>query len=317
MITDKQRQQVKETQDKITKYEFALKAFVAIEHKFCSLEKMNVYQAKKLKLADAEPPLRGREVTPDMVVKANSRRFAYRAIIEIKESLPALPKNWDAVRVQLEKYKAAACGWDNTAPDVSHDVMLVTGMRHAKKIVAWARKDRNSSGIGKWLIVIGIAVTKHRGKEEMEIAKVYGKISHPKINSELSSERNCRILLNDIVTKLDRMKFYDSHPPVEYTMSILWDHVFSKFIHGKKLKKFKDDKKVLVTISMTQILDTMAAFAPRTNPGCIRQSWIKEAMSMFVDMRIVSHEGDGPFTVTYRKRRTPTTDWIANRVANL
>ena len=116
-------------------------------------------------------------MTPDMVVEANGSRFAHRAIIEIKESLSALPKNWDAVRAQLEKYKAAAGGWDNAAPDVPHDVMLATGMRHAKKIVAWARKDRGRSGVGKWLIVIGIAVTKHGGEEGMEIAMVYGKIS--------------------------------------------------------------------------------------------------------------------------------------------
>lgn len=317
MRTDKQKQHAWETQDKIKKYEFALKAFVALEHKFCSLAKVDIYQAKKLRLGGTEPALRGREVTPDMVVEANDNGILYRAIVEIKESLTTLPKNWDAMHAQLEKYKLATGGWGNAVPDAPHDVMLVASMRHVKKIVAWARKSRGGSSMGKWLIVVGIVVTKHVDGEWMEITKVYGKISHAKIDRELSPKQDCRILLNDIVKKLAQMKFYDSHPPVEYTMSILWDYVFSKFIHGKKLKKFRADKKVSITITMKQILDKISTFAPRTNPECIRQSWIREAMSMFVKMRIVSHEGDGSFTIAYKKHKKPTTDWIVDRVANL
>lgn len=317
MRTDKQEQHARETQDKIKKYEFALKAFVALEHKFSSLAKVNIYQAKKLRLGDTKPALRDREVTPDMVVETNDSGILYRAIVEIKESLTTLPENWDALHAQLEKYRLATSGWDNAVPDARHDVMLVASMRHAKKVVAWARKKRGGSGMGRWLIVVGIVVTKHEDNEWMEIAKVYGKIGHPKIDRELSPERDCRILLDDIVKKLARMKFYDSYPPVEYTMSILWDHVFSKFVHGKKLKQFRNDKKVSITITMTQILDKIATFAPRTNPKCIRRSWIREAMSMFVKMRIVSHEGNEQFTIAYKKHKKPTTDWIADRVANL
>lgn len=318
MRTNKQQQHADETENRIKKYEFALKVFVALEHKLCSLEKMDVYQAKKLRLSGVGSTSYSKEVTPDMVVEASRHgQLLYRAIVEIKESLPTLPKDWNAVVAQLEKYKLVAGGWDTDVPDKPHDVMLATGMPHAKKVAAWAGKNRGSGGTGNWLIVVSVVAAKHDGEECIEIAKIYGKIAHPKIDRGLSPAQNCRISLNDIVTKVDQMKFYDSYPPIEYTMSILWDHVFSKFVHGKKLKKFKDNKKVLITVSMVQILKKMKTFAPRTNPMCIQQSWIKKAMSAFEDMRIVSHDGDGQFTVAYKKHSKPTTDWIVDRIACL
>ena len=317
MRTERQQRRADETQGKIEKYEFALKTFVALEHKLCSLVKVNVYQAKKIRRPGDKHPLDDIEVRPDMVVEECGHGTLYKAIIEIKESLSSLPENRSDVSAQLEKYRRATRGWDNDVSNMPHDVMLATGMLDAKKFVTWIKKDPQGSSLAEWLIVIGVLSIKYEDKEHIEIARIHGKIQHPKIDHVLSPEQRCRISLDDIVRKIDQMKFYDSHPPVEYTMSILWDHVFSKFLHGKKLQEFKDEKKVLIKISMTQIVDKISAFAPRSNPRCVRQRWIREAISTFKDMGIVSSKGNDEFTVTYKKHNQSTTNWIIDRITSL
>ena len=254
MKSEKDQPHAAEIMDKINKYEFALKVLVVLEYKFCSLKKMDVRQAKKLRLVSTKPTLHNRVVTPDMVVEAGGRRFRYRAIVEIKESLPTLPENWGGISAQLEKYRLAAGGWEGTEPGAVHDVILAAGAPHAEKIAAWAKEDSDGSGTGEWLIVISIMpTTDDNGDDYIDVAKVHGKLAHPKIDRLLSSDRSCKVSLQKILKEIDQLKFYDSHPPVEYTMTILWDHIFSKFVHAKKRKKISDNKKVLINITMRRV----------------------------------------------------------------
>lgn len=315
MSTDGWRQYACRTQDRINRYEFALRSFVALEHMFCTIKGASIYQGKKLHLADAGPD-QGR-VTPDMVVEVASSGSWYRAVIEIKESLPARPEDWGGVIGQLEKYVRATDGWSGAATGVPHDVMLAAGKAHAERFAAQARGVRPGSCIEEWLVVIRIASITYGNEDWVEIVKVCGKINHPRIDRETRQGKGYRIPMFEILKKMGRMKFYDSNPPVEYTMSILWDHVFSKFVHAKKLQKLKDGKKVALSVSMEQIREGVRAFAPRTNPECVRQSWINDAMSMFERISVVSRGIDGSFIISYRRHKMPTSDWIIGCTATL
>ena len=317
MSTERQRQHIVHVQDRIKKYEYALKAFIALEYKFCTLESVTVYQGKKLRIPEDKSDRGEREVTPDMAVETTGQKLLYRAVVEIKESLPALPKDWDGVVGQLEKYRLASGGWDNTVPDTPHDVMLVTNAPHAEKFASWVKDDHARSGMAKWLIVITVVATKYYGRDFIEITKIHGRARNPRIDNKLASPKGCQIPLYEIMRKMGRMKFYDSNPPVEYTMTILWDHVFSKFVHAKKLQKITDGEKVTISVSMKQIQKKIKSFAPRTNQGCVRRSWISDAMSMFEKMNVVSREDGDSFVITYRTHRIPTTEWITSRTAKL
>ena len=100
-------------------------------------------------------------------------------------------------------------------------------------------------------------------------------------------------------------------------MTILWDHIFSKFVHAKKRKKISDNKKVLINITMTQIVKGVTEFAPSSNPGCVRKSWISDAMSIFENMGIATQKRRDSFVIIYGKHNKPTTDWIIERIEHL
>ena len=317
MSTDKQQRHAIEVQGRIEKYEYALKAFVALEYKFCAFEKMDVRQGKKLYIPKAEPGGGERMVTPDMVIETASQRRLYRAVVEIKGSLPTRPEDWNGILSQLEKYKLASKGWSGSnGLNTPHDVILATGKLHAEKFADWLNKFDVKRDIKKWLVIVTVINPNDNDNGFIDITKVYGRIRHSKIDSKMSAQK-CQIPMYKIIKKIDRMKFYDSDPPVEYTMAILWDHVFSKFIHGKKLQKMMDGEKVSISTNMDRIRKTIKAFAPRSNPECVRQSWIRKAMLWFEEIKVVSVETNGSFTITYKKHNMSTTKWITGRTKKL
>lgn len=317
MNADEREQHADEVRDKIKKYEHVLKSIVALEHKFGNLGGMSVHQGKKLRIANSvSGGDAGKKVTPDMVVEAAGPGRPYRAVVEIKGSLPKRPENWGDVIDQLEKYRLATEGWDGTAPVAPHDVMLATGTPHAEKFAGEMAQSPAGSGMEKWLVVIRVAAAKHGGEECIEIAKVYGQISHSKIDAKMSPEAHCRIPLYEIMEKIDQMKFYDSYPPVEYTMTILWDHVFSKFVRKKNLRPLRDGQDVAIYASMEQIRDGIRSFSPQTNRDCVCESWISDAMLEFKKMNVVSDREDGSFTIIYKKRGKHTTKWIMAKTAS-
>lgn len=318
MSIDQRRQRqeyVCKARAEIKKYEFALKTIVTLEHIFSTLKNTTTYQGKTLHVPDSGPRRADRAVTPDVVVEAGWQKSPYRAVVEIKESLSALPENWSEIIDQLVKYTLATDGWGNT-PDVLHDVMLAAGAPNVTKFSNWVGDNTEMPDIKKWLIIIEINPAIHDSVEYVEISRIRGKILYPAVSNALPTQTR-RVPLYNILKKIDQLKFYDSHPPVAYTMAILWDHVFSKFIHGKKLDEFNDDKKVMLTISMKQIRKTIMGFSPRTNPACVRQRWIRAAMLKFEAIHVVSRKGDESFTVTYKRHARPTLDWILDHMATL
>lgn len=314
MSPDERRLHAGEVRDKIKRYEYVLKSFIAIEHEFCALGGLSVHQGKRLRVAGAEGG--ERVVTPDMAIEATGRGRPYRAVVEIKGSLSEQPENLGGVIAQLEKYRLATGGWGGAAPGAPHDVMLATDAPHAERLAKWVGDGRAGPGTEEWLVVIMVAAAKHGDEECMEIARMHGRIDHPKINERTSPEANCRIPMWKVMVKMDQLKFDDSHPPVEYTMTVLWDHVFSKFVHGKKLRTLRDGKDVPIRVSMGQITDRIKSFSPHTNQDCVHDSWIRDAMSMFKKMNVASGEVDGLFNITYRKHGMNTTEWIMRNTAN-
>lgn len=319
MSTDERRRRVCDVQDRIEKYEYVLKALVVLDHKFCILRNAVVWQGKKLYTSSASADGSGGKgkATPDMAVEAAGRGHLYRAVVEIKGSISKHPGHLSKVISQLEKYKLITGNWENTAPDVSHDVILVAGTPHADNFVAQIKNIPGRSGIKNWLIVIRVVAAKHNGEECMEIARIYGQIGHTRLDASMSPEKACRIPLYKIIKKIDQLKFYDSDPPVEYTMTVMWDHIFSKFVQGKNLQKLRDGQKVTISISMDQIKKRIKAFAPRTNSDCVNQSWVNDAISKFKEINVVFDGADGSFTVNYKKHKMPTTEWIVDKIAKI
>lgn len=284
---------------------------------FSTLKNTSTYQGRKLYVPGTEPGHDNRPVTPDIVVETSGQKHSYRAIIEIKESLSALPVNWGDVIDQLTKYRRATGGWNNIEPGEPHDVILAAGAPNTTKFSNWVGNDTEMLNIKKWLIIVEIDVKKYDDTESVEISRIRGQILHPGIGKVMSADKVYRVPLYNIIKKVDQLKFYDSHPPTAYIMAILWDHVFSKFIHGKKLQEFKDDKTVTLTISMKQIQKTIMTFAPHSNPKCVRQQWVRDAMLKFEAIRVVSRKDAESFAVTYKKHARPTMAWIVDRVATL
>lgn len=99
-------------------------------------------------------------------------------------------------------------------------------------------------------------------------------------------------------------------------MIILWDHVFSKLVPKKMLRKLRDGQDVTIKVTIEQIRDVIRSFSPRTNPDCVCESWINDAMSMFKKMNVVTGEVSGSFTITYKKHNMDTTEWIMGKTAN-
>ena len=120
----------------------------------------------------------------------------------------------------------------------------------------------------------------------------------------------------NILNEIEQTKFYDAHPPEIYTMMILWDHIFPKFINSRaKFRDLEQNRNVEIEIKIDQILKSLSKFAPDSNPTCIKKSWIENALLWFQELDIVTPPKTGEkFIIKYRKRKEKTQDWILERV---
>lgn len=64
--------------------------------------------------------------------------------------------------------------------------------------------------------------------------------------------------MHNVVNDLEKIKFYDSKPPDVYTMLIMWDHIFSKYINSRKKREDLNHSKIVdVELTVDQILDKL------------------------------------------------------------
>ncbi len=149
----------------------------------------------------------------------------------------SLPRDLQAVKdelLNLEKYKNARRGWGTHGIVDRVDFVLVCHMDDAKRATEAARelfKETSKSffspeAFSIWSWTIGVSRSDER-KEEMRLLHICGATRNAKLQSMISDSGGI-LVAEEVLTALRfTQNFVRQKPPVQYTMSLLIQNVFS------------------------------------------------------------------------------------------
>ena len=300
---------------KIDAYVFAVQAVLALEKIFAETLQAQARQGPKMETST------GAEVAPDMTFEVAEGRFAgYRAVNEIKSQYPPRGRARRRLVRQLQQYDDIESGWSLPAVSgepsrTSYDLILTVPAGHAGDYVANLSKDLRASGVGitREICILGLGRDSQHSDGRLLTRIMHGCLSVPTINKRLAGDGEHERY--GLLGGVNAIRFYDSDPPVPYTMSVLWSHVFLNTIHGKKRRSMLQGRTVKIMVDIRRVHKLLSKFAPSSNPRCIKMSWVRSALDMFVDVKLAAKIGDGKYEIWYRDKQF-VLDWLVGLVDN-
>lgn len=304
----------KEVRECIDDYEFTCQTIIAMKNLFEFNFQAKCYQGKKMKTTDQNAIQKNREVTPDMVIEVSNGKKNYFAVNEIKVDLPKDKTLWQEPVDQLKKYDDELTGW-TVNKNKKHDVMFTTidprtfaFNKHINELIAQGKLsfERNLS--------ILHSTRMEQNNTFFLIKKDYGTISDPDIDAMFSEGRPVNKL--HMVNEMNQMKFYDSEPPVVYSMMIIWDHVLKTFLDPKQSRELRANKKVTITKSVNEIHDKLKRFTPDSNRNCIERVWVRRALEGFKELgwaKLINEEQE-IFEISIKIHRGKIRDKILKEI---
>lgn len=300
----------------ITAYKFTLDAIACLEDIFNNLAGAKLRQGQRMKSGGTA------SVTPDMVFESagGPRSSGYRAVCEIKASFPHRPTALDKVVRQIRHYDDDLGGWGTGSavaggPRANHDIIIAARIKQAGIFAArlpTALRDRGVK-IKRPLSILGIVRRERKDGDLFWAEKLSGTISHAKVDTALA--KGVSIDAYRLLKELGNTLFYDSRPPLPYIMSILWIHAFPNLVHDKRLKRLHKDKEILIDVEVDRVHRLVSKYAPRSNPQCVRRSWILASLDEFVGVGLAQKLPESRYKIHYVAGIQRPLGWLVWLVA--
>jgi len=223
-------------------------------------------------------------------------------LFELKWSLPNDPKKLGEKLKKIEKYFKDFIDWRNSSKKVEHqDVILVCHIMDVNKLIIFIKsvwdtdefkflKSENFS-IWGWSIV-----PSKRGEreEELRISKHLGNTKNTEMEKLIGEPAG--LLISQKVLEFLRWRYYfiKEKPPVQYTIIILLQHIFSAF----PLDEWKESYK----IDLETIYDRTQNFFPSwrdydKNTIQLKKMWLREALRVMKDLNLIKESEEGLYEI--------------------
>jgi len=247
----------------------------------------------------------GNDVIPDLTCVIPAGEVL---VFEIRLSIPGrTPESCDDCFGRVKKYSEINGGWpvknlsDFSSCVITHQTNGPLLKDYFEKIQS--SEDDNKKIKKKW------AVLSYNHTDQSEtficIEKRAGELTR-KLEKHFA-EKNPRTIKDLYVYEIFKdIKFYDADPPVQYTMAILWDHIFPSFMDQKvAARDTKSGRRIfLLRITKEQILERLSKFCYRqelpNQKKIPRDSWVENALNKLKEFELIK-EGDeeGVYHVKY------------------
>jgi hypothetical protein len=294
----------KKLREEIDNYSDTVWATVAFAHE-CKWNEATKNVDNAVKVGFGRPMTRPdkKEVTPDIVIQ---RRTVQGIVAEIKHTFPPSSEieRRREIFAQLKSYDVDLLGWWTDSKRIqNHDLVLLTHLSHVTHAVDCLTKDLAGVEIGTFVRNLAI-IGYYRSEQDQlyfTLKKEYGSL----LDSELSEKLRLSVPIavrHLIMTR--QVRFYDSPPPIPYTLRLLWEQVFPELAQGIARDKKKGYTPIPVTIeALTQTLQKFFGYEPDTtgNRGIPRSEWIVSSLKVLDSLRMAEPGGTaGSYTIRYK-----------------
>jgi len=247
-----------------------------------------------------EPKLVGPEgnsVTPDLVALYDENKKGL--IFELKWSLPLTEEYLENKLKGLKKYSTPFKNWRTSTRHVDcHDLVLVCHIDDAKRAIDKITKISEepgyeffkSDGFAVWTWNITASKSGER-KEELRFFRAHGKTRNNAIEKMISEPGG--ILVPEGVLRYLRFmfSFIRQKPPVQYTMTILIQNVFSSFQQKPERNYYEMDTDLIYNRAKPFF---PSWHEPDTETVQMKRGWIKEALGKLWELNLVDKMLDKP-----------------------
>jgi hypothetical protein len=215
---------------------------------------------------------------------------------------------WDRHVRQLQKYDDDLIGWwtdDERLGDDSNTILLVSLEKSVKFRKHVEEAIRDGVSFKKPIAFVGFMQT-GTPEESVLFQLDWGKINNRQLNDALEDRK--LIPLERFVASLGPLKFYDSPPPVEYMMEVLWNQLFNDLKISVKMDE--RTKTWPISISIPGITsDLQRLYGQVHDPRDLREvsfpniAWVREAIEHFEVLGLAKREDLDNYTILFKNLR--------------
>ncbi|MDD5242443.1 MAG: hypothetical protein PHU49_00355 [Syntrophorhabdaceae bacterium] len=234
-------------------------------------------------------------VTPDVVVQLSE----HNGIVGEVKITASTERDFDRAFEQMQNYDQELKGWRTEDEAVGmHDLaLLVDDLERTA-----AKNYFGSKSFERNFTLIACAVQR-RAKEVCKIEKYYGAFSDERVEQKLAEP--VPVPLEELIGQISAVKFYDTPPPTEYTMNILWMNVFNEL---KERNGERKDKSLTVECKeITRMLCEKFSFEQQDErqPKIPKEAWVREALDALVSIQYAQKDpvdGNKYYIQSYQKK---------------
>ncbi|AFU59201.1 hypothetical protein Ngar_c22710 [Candidatus Nitrososphaera gargensis Ga9.2] len=294
---------VRKLHEKIDDYRLTVGAITAFGHVIIRYYSGTFRMGKKLQPSPANRVQAKKPVTPDVLAQGSDVKI----IGEVKKGFPKDRNRWLQDLKQVEKYDDELKGWpDGDIKD--HDLILFVHYPRAQALVDYTQEQ-----IQKGTVTFNrkLAIVEYNRDSESStfwtLKRIWGDIT----NSILSERLRQVITINadEIVEELSSLWFYDSEPELPYTMSVIWDKVFSEKATLEAYRKARGRKTLELSFTVDEILEKLRLYFSYKDSSFPSRDWVEHAMDAFVKFGRADKTAVG-YTVYYHRVEIDLLDYF-------
>lgn len=249
-------------------------------------------------------------ITPDIVVQGKNLDL----VGEVKKSFPRDHERWLRDIKQIEKYDDELSNW--VTKDVkNHDIMLLThiSISGSLKNFIESKIQENEVTFTRPLSIVEFVRDSERHTFFM-LRKIWGQLTNKILDKYISTDP-IEVRADDVVIELSTLWFYDSEPELPYTMSILWDKIFSNKVTPEMYRQAGGKKTIEITITVDEILEECKTYLSSPSSCFPHKRWINKAMDGLVKLKRAKKIDEKTYEVFYHRinpdpLRTFVKEWL-------
>jgi hypothetical protein len=271
---------------------------------------IKVSQGRRMKTSSTNSISPNGEVTPDLCIHDPSNKGV---VGEVKKSFPANQEHWKDDFSQLMSYDDDFLNWLTTSGKIDdHEIVLLPEQSRTRAVKKYFedRKDKEIKFTKNFIIVE--FNRNDQAKSFFFFRKEYGTFSYFK-DVDARLEQGVQVPLDKLMLSYEKIKLYDSKPPLPYLLHLIWENVIMlRASDNEGFSALRKNSKMPIDITVDQIVDelhenysfkSLNADNGSHQPKVPIKSWIKEAVNALISFKLAEwkNEPNGECTIYFKK----------------
>jgi len=273
-------------------------------------EDIKIFQGRRMQTSSSNKISPNTEVTPDFCIQDSNNKGI---VGEVKKSFPKKQDFWMDDFKQLMSYDDDLLNWLTDSGKIDdHEIVLLPEQSRARAVIRYfeEHKDKDIKFTKNFIII------EFNRNDQAEayffFRKEYGSFKYfSVIDSRL--EEGVMVPLIKLMPIYEKIKLYDSRPPLPYLIFLIWENVIMlRASTDEHFASLRRNSKLPIDITIDEIVEELHdnysfkklnAGNSSHQPKVPTKSWVKESINALVSFKLAKWKDEslGECTVYFKK----------------